>query len=253
VRYATISHDGRHAGRGGLGAVMGSKLCKAIAVRGRGRVGSANPAGVLAAAKELRERSFGPATAKYRELGTMSNLLTFNAISALPTRNFSAARFEDAPALDVGEVSALRQVARSSCASCSIGCEHLVKGPGGKKTRMEYENLFALGPLCGVSDAEAVVAASALCDDLGLDTISTGGTIAWAMECAERGLIDAPWLRFGDADALLRALLRTQRTAHQPGPQLSHVHAPGGMGVSLPGGNGAHHRCAPGAPCARRA
>ncbi|MGZ4267115.1 MAG: aldehyde ferredoxin oxidoreductase family protein [Solirubrobacteraceae bacterium] len=206
VRYATISHDGRHAGRGGLGAVMGSKLCKAIAVRGRGKVASADPAGVLAAAKDLRERSFGPATAKYRELGTMSNLLTFNAISTLPTRNFSAARFEDAPALDVGEVSALRQVARSSCASCSIGCEHLVKGPGGKKTRMEYENLFALGPLCGVSDAEAVVAASSLCDELGLGTISTGGTVAWAMECAERGLIDAPWLRFGDADALLRAI-----------------------------------------------
>ena len=187
VRYATISHDGRHAGRGGLGAVMGSKLCKAIAVRGRGKVASADPAGVLAAAKDLRERSFGPATAKYRELGTMANLLTFNAISTLPTRNFSAARFEGAPALDPGEVSELRPLARSSCASCSIGCEHLVKGPGGKKTRMEYENLFALGPLCGVSDAEAVVAASSLCDELGLDTISTGGTIAWAMECAERG------------------------------------------------------------------
>jgi aldehyde:ferredoxin oxidoreductase len=206
VRYATISHDGRHAGRGGLGAVMGSKLCKAIAVRGRGKVASADPRGVLAAAKDLRERSFGPATAKYRELGTMSNLLTFNAISTLPTRNFSAATFEDAPALDIGEVSALKQVARSSCASCSIGCEHLVKGPGGKKTRMEYENLFALGPLCGVGDAEAVVAASSLCDELGLDTISTGGTVAWAMECAERGLIDAPWLRFGDADALLQAI-----------------------------------------------
>ena len=206
VRYATISHDGRHAGRGGLGAVMGSKLCKAIAVRGRGRVASADAAGVLTAAKDLRERSFGPATAKYRELGTMSNLLTFNAISTLPTRNFSAARFEGAPALDVGEVSALKQVARSSCASCSIGCEHLVKGPGGKKTRMEYENLFALGPLCGISDAEAVVAASSRCDELGLDTISTGGTVAWAMECAERGLIDAPWLRFGDADALLQAI-----------------------------------------------
>lgn len=206
VRYATISHDGRHAGRGGLGAVMGSKLCKAIAVRGRGRVASADAAGVLTAAKDLRERSFGPATAKYRELGTMSNLLTFNAISTLPTRNFSAARFEGAPALDVGEVSALKQVARSSCASCSIGCEHLVKGPGGKKTRMEYENLFALGPLCGISDAEAVVAASSRCDELGLDTISTGGTVAWAMECAERGLIDAPWLRFGDGDALLQAI-----------------------------------------------
>src|SRR5487761_995067 len=80
VRYATISHDGRHAGRGGLGAVMGAKQLKAIAVR--------------AAAKDLRERSFGPATAKYRELGTLANLLAFNAISALPTRNFQAATFD---------------------------------------------------------------------------------------------------------------------------------------------------------------
>jgi aldehyde:ferredoxin oxidoreductase len=206
VRYATISHDGRHAGRGGLGAVMGSKRCKAIMVRAHRKVASADPAAVLAAARQLRERSFGAATAKYRELGTMANLLAFNAISTLPTRNFSAARFEEAKSLEATDVSALREVARNSCASCSIGCEHLYRGPGGKQTRMEYENVFALGPLCGVSDADAVIAASSLCDQLGLDTISTGGTIAWAMECAERGLLDVPWLRFGDADALLRAI-----------------------------------------------
>jgi aldehyde:ferredoxin oxidoreductase len=206
VRYATISHDGRHAGRGGLGAVMGSKLCKAIVVRPGTKVASAHPQAVLEAAKELRERSFGQATAKYRELGTMANLLAFNAISTLPTRNFTAARFDDAPKLGAEEIADMRQLARNSCASCSIGCEHIYKGPGGKKARMEYENVFALGPLCGVGDADAVIAASSRCDELGLDTISTGGTIAWAMECAEKGLIDAPWLRFGDADALLRAI-----------------------------------------------
>jgi aldehyde:ferredoxin oxidoreductase len=206
VRYATISHDGRHAGRGGLGAVMGSKWCKAILVRARTKVGSADPAGVLSAARELRARSFGPATAKYRELGTMANLLAFNAISTLPTRNFSAARFEEAPSLGAEEIADLRHLARNSCASCSIGCEHIYKGPGGKAARMEYENVFALGPLCGVSDADAVISASSRCDDLGLDTISAGGTIAWAMECVEKGLIDAPWLRFGDPDALLRAI-----------------------------------------------
>ncbi len=206
VRYATISHDGRHAGRGGLGAVMGSKWCKAILVRAGTKVGSADPAGVLAAAKQLRERSFGAATAKYRELGTMANLLAFNAISTLPTRNFSAAKFEGALTLGAEEIAELRQVARNSCASCSIGCEHIYKGAGGKQVRMEYENVFALGPLCGVSDADAVIAASSRCDELGLDTISTGGTIAWAMECVEKGLIDAPWLQFGDGDALMRAI-----------------------------------------------
>jgi aldehyde:ferredoxin oxidoreductase len=224
VRYATISHDGRHAGRGGLGAVMGAKNLKAIAVRAATKVASADPAAVLAAARDLRQRSFGPATAKYRELGTLANLLAFNAISALPTRNFQAATFDGAGRLgaDQGDsaqantspddgaapanLAEMRRVARSGCASCTIGCEHIYRVGGGRKARVEYENVFALGPMCGVADPGAVLAASARCDDLGLDTISAGGTIAWAMECAERGLIDAPWLRFGDAQALLRAL-----------------------------------------------
>ncbi|HEX7160552.1 MAG TPA: aldehyde ferredoxin oxidoreductase C-terminal domain-containing protein [Trebonia sp.] len=228
VRYATISHDGRHAGRGGLGAVMGAKNLKAVAVRAATKVSPADPAAVLAAARDLRERSFGPATAKYRELGTLANMLTFNAISALPTRNFQAATFDGADRLGAdhggespagttagpadgsgpapGNLRELRRVARSSCASCTIGCEHIYRVGGGRKARVEYENVFALGPMCGVAEPEAVLAASARCDDLGLDTISAGGTIAWAMECAQRGLIDAPWLRFGDAGALLRAL-----------------------------------------------
>jgi aldehyde:ferredoxin oxidoreductase len=214
VRYATISHDGRHAGRGGLGAVMGAKNLKAIAVRAATRVPTAHPGEVLAFARDLRERSFGPATAKYRELGTLANLLAFNAISTLPTRNFQSATFEGADRLGAGaadgdpppEIGGMRRVARSSCASCTIGCEHIYRVGGGKKTRVEYENVFALGPMCGVSDPEAVLAASARCDDLGIDTISAGGTIAWAMECAQRGLIDAPWLRFGDSAALLRVL-----------------------------------------------
>jgi aldehyde:ferredoxin oxidoreductase len=206
VRYATISHDGRHAGRGGLGAVLGAKNLKAVAVRASAKVASSDPRGVLEASRELRARSFGPATAKYRELGTLANLLAFNAISTLPTRNFQAATFPDAPQLAAEELAQLRTVTRNSCASCTIGCEHIYKAKGGRQARVEYENVFALGPMCGVSDPDAVLAASGRCDELGLDTISAGGTIAWAMECAERGLIDAPWLRFGDPDAVLRAL-----------------------------------------------
>src|SRR5205807_5939235 len=72
--------------------------------------------------------------------------------------------------------------------------------------RVEYESLFALGSLCGVSDADAVLRASRRCDELGLDTISTGGTIAFAMECVERGWLNEPWLKFGNGDALLRAI-----------------------------------------------
>jgi aldehyde:ferredoxin oxidoreductase len=219
VRYATISHDGRHAGRGGLGAVMGAKNLKAIAVRAGSKVAVSDPATVLAAARDLRERSFGAATAKYRELGTLANLLAFNAISALPTRNFAAASFagadrlggetpaeETVAAAAPANINEMRRVARSTCASCTIGCEHIYRVGSGKKARVEYENVFALGPMCGVGDPDAVLAASSRCDELGIDTISAGGTIAWAMECAERGLIDAPWLRFGDPAALLRAL-----------------------------------------------
>jgi aldehyde:ferredoxin oxidoreductase len=205
VRYATVSHDGRHAGRGGLGAVLGAKNIKAVAVHAHTKVASADPAGVLAAAKDLRARSFGPATRKYRELGTLANLLAFNAISTLPTRNFQAATFEGAQALAAEDLAEMRSVTKNSCASCSIGCEHIYASRRGG-VRVEYENVFALGPLCGVSDPDDVLAASALCDELGLDTISAGGTIAWAMECAERGLLDAPWLRFGDGAALSRAL-----------------------------------------------
>jgi aldehyde:ferredoxin oxidoreductase len=206
VRYATISHDGRHAGRGGLGAVLGAKNLKAVLVRAAGKAVVADPDAVLAAAKDLRERSFGPATAKYRELGTLANLLAFNAVATLPTRNFTASTFEGAQHLAAEELHELRAVARNSCASCSIGCEHIYRRKGGGKQRMEYENVFALGPLCGVSDADQVFAASATADELGIDTISAGGTIAWAMECVERGLIDEPWLRFGDGDAVLKAL-----------------------------------------------
>ena len=249
VRYATVSHDGRHAGRGGLGAVLGAKNVKAVAVRGAGvKPPLADPEAVLAAARDLRGRSFGPATAKYRELGTLANLLSFNAINTLPTRNFSAASFEEAPRLAAEELHELRHVARENCASCTIGCEHIYAAPGGGTTRAEYENVFALGPLCGISDPDAVLAASSLCDELGIDTISAGGTLAWAMECAERGLIDAPWLRFGNAGAVTRALREigareglgellaegSRRAAAVVG-QGSEVFAPHVKGLELPG------------------
>jgi aldehyde:ferredoxin oxidoreductase len=193
VRFATVSHDGRHAGRGGLGAVMGSKLLKAVAVRATRKCAVADPGAVLAAAKDLRARSFGPATAKYRELGTLSNLLAFNAISALPGRNFGTGTttlaLED------------RAAVRDSCASCSIGCERIMTTRDGRSARVEYESAFALGPLVGIDDPDEVLAATARADELGIDTISAGGTIAWAMEA---GVAD--WLRFGDAAGLHRAL-----------------------------------------------
>ncbi|HXP85543.1 MAG TPA: aldehyde ferredoxin oxidoreductase family protein [Bryobacteraceae bacterium] len=213
VRYATISHDGRHAGRGGSGAVLGAKNIKAIAVRGTQRTQWAHPSELTALSRSLSKRSFGPATAKYRELGTATNLLTFNRFGALPTRNFQSGTFEEAASISPEQLSATRSKTRKSCMACTIGCEHIYSH-GGSGVRVEYESLFALGSLCGVGDADAVLRASQRCDELGLDTISTGGTIAFAMECVERGWLDkgldkgmdAPWLKFGDGDAMLRAI-----------------------------------------------
>lgn len=204
VRYATASGDRRHAGRGGLGAVFGSKRLKGIAVRGRAGVPVADPEAVLALAEDLSKRALGPGTSKYRELGTVANLLVFNRLSALPTRNFQSGTFEGAERISGEALHRLPSV-RKFCASCAIGCEHVFTSSSGEQVRVEYEGLFALGPLCGIDDRDAVLAAAAKCDDLGIDVISAGGTVAFAMECRERGwLDDAP--RFGDAAGLLRLL-----------------------------------------------
>jgi aldehyde:ferredoxin oxidoreductase len=206
VRYATISHDGRHAGRGGSGAVLGSKNIKAIAVRGSRRCEWAHPVELAEYSKTLSERSFGPATAKYRELGTAANLLTFNRLGALPTRNFQSGTFEGAANISPEYIRTTHARTRASCVACTIGCEHIYSIGDAAGVRLEYESLFALGPLCGVADADAVLRAARLCDDLGIDTISAGGTIAFAMECVERGWLDQRWLTFGSGDALLRAV-----------------------------------------------
>ncbi len=206
VRYATISNEGRHAGRGGLGAVMGAKLLKAVAVAGDRQVAFADPERLIALSRDLSRRSFGEATAKYRELGTVGNLLVFNRLGTLPTRNFQETTFAQADNLTLDPAQDSR--IRNSCAACTIGCEHLFHSQDSSRpaVRMEYENLFALGPLCGIGNRETVLAASAFCDEAGIDTISAGVTAAFAMECAERGLINEPELRFGNGEALLRML-----------------------------------------------
>lgn len=249
VHFATISHDARHAGRGGLGAVMGSKQLKALAVGGDCQVEFADPARLVSLSRDLSARSFGPATAKYRELGTVSNLLTFNRLGALPTRNFQGGVFEGAEALAPDALAADRGRTRTSCAACTIGCEHIFPLEGSEDgVRMEYENLFALGPLCGVADPATVLKASARCDELGLDTISTGATVAFAMECAERGLVEIPGLGFGNGEALLEMIediaaqrgwgelfsLGTRAAAEKIGGEARDI-APHVKGLELPG------------------
>ena len=216
VRYATISHDGRHAGRGGSGAVMGSKQLKALLVRGTRQCTWAHPRELVQYARALSAKSMGAATAKYRELGTASNLLAFNRLKTLPTYNFRRGSFAQAAQIAPETLTETRRRARKSCAACTIGCEHLFelhsdsddsssKSPA-VDVRLEYESLFSMGSLCGIDDPQSVLEACRLCDEMGMDTISAGGTIAFAMECVERGWLREPWLQFGSGRALLEAL-----------------------------------------------
>jgi aldehyde:ferredoxin oxidoreductase len=139
---------------------------KAVGVRGERRTSFARPEELIAFSKDLSKKSFGPATAKYRELGTVSNLLTFNRLGTLPTRNFQQGTFDGASQLTPESLESGLPRTRESCAACTIGCEHIFQRPGGQTgVRMEYENLFALGPLCGISDPATVLEASAFCDE----------------------------------------------------------------------------------------
>jgi len=207
VRFATISNEERHAGRGGVGAVMGSKNLKAIAVCGGRETQVADLKGVEAIADSLRQRSLGSLTDKYRNIGTVANLAVFNRLGTLPTRNFQQSTFDHAEALSGESLTEHNFSRRHGCASCTIQCERLFKALNGTEQRLEYETLFALGPLCGIKDPEVVLQAAQLCDLYGLDTISTGGTLSWAMECGEKGLLPEAWdLRFGEPNALLAAI-----------------------------------------------
>ena len=215
VRFASITNDGgRQAARTGPGAVMGSKNLKAIAVKGTHAVPVCDPDALNTIGSDLTRRSLGPATEKYRTLGTMANVSVFNSLGTLPTRNFQQSTFDGADGVSAEQFHESNFVKNAHCANCTIGCEKiLVTSDKGKKAkgRMEYESAFALGPLVGIAEGNTVIRASTLCDELGMDTISVGATIAWAMECFERGVLtaedtDGIDLRFGGGDELLECV-----------------------------------------------
>ena len=214
VRYACISVDKyRQAGRGGAGAVMGSKNLKAVAVRSASyKIEYADPEGFREAAKKalkvIRENSFIPLRRKY---GTPVWVAPVNKAALLPTRNFRTGVFEKAENIS-GETMRDKIVVKDgTCYNCIIQCWKYTHVESGKYkvdelAGPEYESIALLGSDCGVGSIEAVAHANMLCDDLGLDTISTGNSIAFAMECYERGLLtaedtDGLELKFGNADA----------------------------------------------------
>jgi aldehyde:ferredoxin oxidoreductase len=213
-RIACIINDKtRAAGRTGLGAVMGSKNLKAIAMRGTRDVAVAKTDEFMEYVKEFHERMKGPATQKYRALGTPENILVHNSLSCMPTRNYRNSRFEGAEKVS-GEVLNEKYVAKIiGCSSCAMRCEHEVVVPEGPykntMTRMEYESLWALGPYCGVDRLDAIIKAMDLCNYYGVDSISTGVIAGFAMDCYETGIltqqdmsgIDA---KFGNAEAMVQ-------------------------------------------------
>ncbi len=216
VRIACIINDKtRAAGRTGMGAVMGSKNLKAIAVRGTHDVTVAKPEEFMEYVKEFHERMKGPATQKYRTLGTPENVLVHNSLSCMPTRNYNNSRFEGAEKVS-GENLNERFVAKIiGCSSCAMRCEHICvvpEGPyKGTMTRMEYEPLWAMGPYCGVDRLDAIIKGMDLCNYYGIDAISAGVIVGFAMDCYEKGILtekdfDGIDARFGNHEALVKII-----------------------------------------------
>jgi aldehyde:ferredoxin oxidoreductase len=166
--------------------VLGSKNIKAIAVRGTRRVEWAQPRELAELSRDLSKRSFGPATAKYRELGTAANLLTFNRFGTLPTRNFQQGTFDEAPNLSPEQLRTEYSRTRASCVACTNRLRAYLFRRWRRRTHRIRESV-RVGSLCGVSDHAAVLRASQRCDELGIDTISAGGTIALRWSASSAG------------------------------------------------------------------
>lgn len=232
VRFAAIIND-RHraAGRSGVGAVMGSKNLKAMVVRGSGGVGVARPREFQEACWKARRNLLqGPGSSNGLSVyGTIALVNAINEHGALPTRNYREAVFEEAEAISGETLLEQRLMANKACFACTIACGRVTALPGEAADRHlvtthprnwrmaaegpEYENAWALGADIGVGDLDAVIKANWLCNDLGMDPISFGATLAAAMELYETGRVDEAVtgmpLPFGSAEALVAMCERT--------------------------------------------
>jgi aldehyde:ferredoxin oxidoreductase len=204
-----INDKHRAAGRGGVGAVMGSKNLKAIAVLGNREPTIANKEEFTVAARmSLEAISKNPVTKdSLPNYGTAVLVNIMNEIGALPTFNFQRGYYEDADAISGETIRERLLEKRVACDACTIACGRATKIPGSDRQGEgpEYETVWAFGAACGVRDLEGIAEANYLCNEYGLDTISTGSTIACAMELSASGhLSGAP--RFGDAEAMVNCV-----------------------------------------------
>ena len=205
VPFACLSTDQFHkAGRGGAGAVMGSKNLKAVAVRGTGAVTVGHMAAFTRDVLRLQnERVLTDDNAWTYEEGTPFLVEAVNGAGALPTRNWRTGMFDGAGAIGSAALLKIRTRIRA-CTQCPLACrqvhdfgDHVCEGP-------EFETLGLCGSNCGISDLAAIAAFNRECDELGLDTMSTGAVVALAMDLCEQGAADYG-LRFGDSGAYLEA------------------------------------------------
>jgi aldehyde:ferredoxin oxidoreductase len=212
IRYACIDDGYPLSHRGGAGAVMGSKKLKAIAVRGTKAVSVHDLCSLEEASLALHARVRTAPASKHRQSAILDCLLAINRLGALPARNFRKSSIEGTERLGEEKTDGYRLVKTLACPSCPVACRHLlqvIEGPySGAAATLDYQTLAALGPLCGIDDMPAILKAAELCQRYGMDTVSTGGSIAWAMEGFESGLFTKEDTRgtdlsFGRSDALI--------------------------------------------------
>jgi len=223
VRFAAIAHEQHLVGRGGAGAIMGHKKLKAICVEGSGGVEVDAPPDRFSDRMRAMQSTVqqDPIALRFRQIGTASGIPKKNGIGALPTRNFQSGRFEHAGEYGPEPLKALIR-RYESCAQCPISCGSVVEfdfdGAPVLSERLEHESHWSLGPLCDVGDLKATLRASDTCDRLGMDTISAGVTIAFAMEARQEGLLkdadldglDLAWGNAALLDPLLRRIARRE-------------------------------------------
>jgi aldehyde:ferredoxin oxidoreductase len=203
-RMAAIMNDReRAAARGGPGAVMGSKNLKAIVVEGKERPEIEDKERFKFMLYETRKLlAASPLTSQaLPEFGTVVLMNIMNNIGALATRNHQQTQFEGAEAISGEELTEKYLVKNQACWACPIGCTRISKTEKVEGEGPEFESTWAFGAQCGIDNLPAIIEANMLCNDLGLDTISVGSTIACAMELSEKGYMDSD-LRFGRADQL---------------------------------------------------
>ena len=216
VRYGALINEATRAnGRTGMGTVMASKDLKAVAVRGHIRPAVADSQAVRDLARWGAENLDDSGVAAMSAMGTAQVTLKQQAAGGLPTRNWSSGVFEGAEAISGQAMTTTILKERDTCFACVVRCKRVVEvteGPFQVDPRYggpEYETIATMGSYCGIANLEAVSRANQLCNMYGMDTISCGATIAWAMDCFERGLITADEtggidLRFGNAAAMVQ-------------------------------------------------